>query len=191
MLDLQPATFDEFLSEAKRGNVVPVVRSVLADLQMPRMDGLTLLSELGPCSQQRMAEEMGVSGTMVVQVVDALEREGLVERRRNPKDRRANALHLTRKGGTCVLTGMTSQLTRSVNIDLQDFILMNKSLAGTVFGSCNPRADITRLARLYQTGRLQLDEMITRRYRLDDINGAYRDLINGEIIRGIIDFGIA
>jgi anthranilate synthase component 1 len=35
MIDLQPATFDEFLSEAKRGNVVPVVRSVLADLQTP------------------------------------------------------------------------------------------------------------------------------------------------------------
>lgn len=35
MTDLQPATFDEFLSEAKRGNVVPVVRSVLADLQTP------------------------------------------------------------------------------------------------------------------------------------------------------------
>ena len=35
MIDLQPATFEEFLSEAKRGNVVPVVRSVLADLQTP------------------------------------------------------------------------------------------------------------------------------------------------------------
>jgi NDMA-dependent alcohol dehydrogenase len=102
-----------------------------------------------------------------------------------------DALQLTRKGGTCVLTGMTSQLTRSVNIDLQDFILMNKSLAGTVFGSCNPRADIARLARLYQAGQLQLDEMITRRYRLDDINEAYRDLLNGEIIRGIIDYEMA
>jgi anthranilate synthase component 1 len=35
MLDLQPATFDDFLREATRGNVVPVVRSVLADLQTP------------------------------------------------------------------------------------------------------------------------------------------------------------
>ena len=102
-----------------------------------------------------------------------------------------DALKLTRKGGTCVLTGMTSQLTRSVNIDLQEFILMNKTLAGTIFGSCNPKADIFRLARLYQTGQLQLDEMITRRYRLEDINQAYEDLRNGEIIRGIIDFGIA
>jgi Zn-dependent alcohol dehydrogenase len=97
---------------------------------------------------------------------------------------------LTRKGGTCVLTGMTSQLTHSVKIDLQDFILMNKNLAGTVFGSCNPKADIYRLAKLYQTGQLLLDEMITRKYRLDDINEAYTDLLNGEIIRGVIDFGV-
>ena len=59
---------------------------------------------------------------------------------------------------------------------------------GTVFGSCNPRTDIARLARLYQSGQLQLDEMITKRYRLDDINDAYADLLNGEIIRGVIDF---
>lgn len=35
MLDLQPSTFEDFLNEAKRGNVVPVVRSALADLQTP------------------------------------------------------------------------------------------------------------------------------------------------------------
>jgi Zn-dependent alcohol dehydrogenase len=98
---------------------------------------------------------------------------------------------LTRKGGTCVLTGMTSQLTQSVKINLQDFILMNKTLAGTIFGSCNMKSDIDRLARLYQSGQLMLDEMITKRYRLDDINDAYADLLNGEIIRGIIDFGVA
>ncbi|MEM6109084.1 Zn-dependent alcohol dehydrogenase [Mycobacterium sp. 050272] len=101
-----------------------------------------------------------------------------------------DAVRLTRKGGTCVLTGMTSQLTSSVKIDLQDFILSNKSLAGTVFGSCNPKADVFRLARLYQTGRLLLDEMITRRYHLDDINDAYDDLRNGRIVRGVIDFEI-
>ncbi len=98
---------------------------------------------------------------------------------------------LTRKGGTCVLTGMTSQLTQSVKINLQEFILMNKTLAGTIFGSCNPKADIARLAKLYESGQLLLDEMITRRYRLDEINDAYADLLNGEIVRGIIDFGVA
>ncbi len=106
-----------------------------------------------------------------------------------PEDVR-DAVKLTRKGGTCVLTGMTSQLTHSVKLDLQDFILMNKTLAGTIFGSCNPKADIARLARLYQTGQLLLDEMITKRYRLDDVNEAYADLLDGKIVRGVIDFGL-
>jgi NDMA-dependent alcohol dehydrogenase len=100
------------------------------------------------------------------------------------------ALSLTRKGGTCVLTGMTKQTTSSVAINLQEFILWNKSLVGTVYGSCNPRVDVARFARLYETGLLQLDEMITRRYRLEDINQGYRDQLNGEIIRGVIDFGL-
>jgi len=100
------------------------------------------------------------------------------------------ALGLTRKGGTCVLTGMTKQTTSSIAINLQEFILWNKSLVGTVYGSCNPRVDVARFARLYEAGQLQLDEMITRRYALDDINDGYRDLLNGEIIRGVIDFAL-
>jgi NDMA-dependent alcohol dehydrogenase len=100
------------------------------------------------------------------------------------------ALSLTRKGGTCVLTGMTKQTTSSVAMNLQEFILWNKNLVGTVYGSCNPRVDVARFARLYETGLLQLDEMITRRYRLDDINDGYRDQLNGEIIRGVIDFSL-
>ncbi|TVS84041.1 Zn-dependent alcohol dehydrogenase [Mycobacterium helveticum] len=99
------------------------------------------------------------------------------------------ALALTRKGGTCVLTGLPAPALRSVALALQDFILMNKTLCGTVFGSCNPKSDIPMLATLYGSGRLLLDEMITRRYGLDDINDAYADLASGQLIRGVIDFG--
>ncbi|WP_082962449.1 NDMA-dependent alcohol dehydrogenase [Mycobacterium sp. E342] len=100
------------------------------------------------------------------------------------------ALALTRKGGTCVLTGLPSPALGSIAIALQDFILMNKTLCGTVFGSCNPKGDIALLATLYESGRLLLDEMITKRYRLDDINDAYADLTAGRLIRGVIDFGL-
>ncbi len=101
------------------------------------------------------------------------------------------ALSLTRKGGTCVLTGMSASMTGSIAINLQEFTLWNKTIAGTVYGSCNPRVDVARFARLYEAGLLQLDEMITRRYALDEINEGYRDLLNGEIIRGVIDFGLS
>ncbi|WP_046302145.1 MULTISPECIES: Zn-dependent alcohol dehydrogenase [unclassified Mycobacterium] len=99
------------------------------------------------------------------------------------------ALRLTRKAGICVLTGMAVQGTRT-SIDPQDMMLMNKTLCGTVFGSCNPRTDIPLLATLYDAGHLQLDEMVTKRYRLDEVNQAYEDLAGGELIRGVIDFGL-
>lgn len=59
---------------------------------------LAALDAIGPCSQQRLSGEVALSGTMIVQLVDALERDGLVERRRSQTDRRVNALHLTEKG---------------------------------------------------------------------------------------------
>ena len=100
------------------------------------------------------------------------------------------ALELTRKGGTCVLTGLPSPGLNSIAVTLQDFILMNKTLCGNVFGSCNPKSDIPLLAGLYESGQLLLDEMITKRYRLDEINLAYADKGAGELIRGVIDFGV-
>jgi DNA-binding MarR family transcriptional regulator len=56
-------------------------------------------------SQQSLAEELGVVPSRVVALVDNLERKGLIERRRNPQDRRNYALHLTTEG-THVMTKM-------------------------------------------------------------------------------------
>ncbi len=100
------------------------------------------------------------------------------------------ALALTRKGGHCVLVGMAAPGPQPVMLDLQDIVLMNKNLSGTVFGSCNPRSEIPMLATMYASGQLQLDEMVTRRYRLDEINEGFEDLDRGELVRGVIDFGI-
>ncbi|AFM17260.1 oxidoreductase, Rxyl_3153 family [Mycolicibacterium chubuense NBB4] len=97
-------------------------------------------------------------------------------------------LALTRKGGNCVVTGLAAPDTRTMSCDVQEFTLMNKSLHGTVFGSCNQNSDIAALTRLYFSGQLMLDEMITRRYRLDEVNDAYRHLLAGKLIRGVIEF---
>jgi len=49
-------------------------------------------------SQQALAEVMGLNATRMVFLVDELEQRGLVERRRNPADRRSHALYLTDRG---------------------------------------------------------------------------------------------
>ena len=53
-------------------------------------------------SQQAIAELMGLNATRMVFLTDELEKLGLVERRRNPADRRSHALHLT-EAGTAML----------------------------------------------------------------------------------------
>jgi DNA-binding MarR family transcriptional regulator len=59
---------------------------------------LVTLDELGPTSQQALTNGMRVSATMVTQIVDDLERLGLVERRRNPTDRRSYTVTMTTEG---------------------------------------------------------------------------------------------
>jgi DNA-binding MarR family transcriptional regulator len=59
---------------------------------------LSALAEAGPLSQQRLAERLRVNRTSMVAAADALERDGLVERRRDPADRRSYALHMTDAG---------------------------------------------------------------------------------------------
>ena len=64
--------------------------------------------------------------------------------------------------------------------------VMQKQLVGSIFGSANPRRDIPRLLRMYQEGRLKLDELVTNTYSLDDINVGYQAMRDGENIRGVI-----
>lgn len=101
----------------------------------------------------------------------------------------AAGLAMTRKGGTCVITGMSPQTLTAIDINMQDFTLMNKTLCGTVLGSMNPRSDVPMLLELYRSGQLKLDEMITTTYSLDEINQGYEDLRNDRNIRGVITFG--
>jgi S-(hydroxymethyl)glutathione dehydrogenase/alcohol dehydrogenase len=61
-----------------------------------------------------------------------------------------------------------------------------RRIQGHVFGMCNPLYDIPRLLALYREGRVKLDELITRRYSLAEINAGYQDLDDGKIIRGVV-----
>jgi NDMA-dependent alcohol dehydrogenase len=59
-------------------------------------------------------------------------------------------------------------------------------IQGTLCGHCNPLADLPRLMDLYRTGDLKLDELITKRYALDQVNDMYHDMLDGKNMRGVI-----
>jgi Zn-dependent alcohol dehydrogenase len=103
-------------------------------------------------------------------------------------DLMADALTLTGKGGTCVVTGVAPQSQTECSINLFELAMWQKEVRGVVFGAANPRFDIPNLLGLYRSGQLKLDELITRTYTLDQINQGYQDMLDGVNIRGVITF---
>ncbi|MBB5167880.1 NDMA-dependent alcohol dehydrogenase [Mycobacterium sp. AZCC_0083] len=99
-----------------------------------------------------------------------------------------NYVNLTSKGGTCVLTAIGSMLDTNVTLNLAMLTLMQKNLQGTIFGGGNPHYDIPQLLSMYKAGKLNLDDMITRQYKLEQINDGYTDMLEGRNIRGVIRY---
>ena len=95
-------------------------------------------------------------------------------------------LGMTAKGGRCVHTSVAPIDENEVTMSLFDLTLQQKQLVGSIFGSANPRFDIPRLLRLYQEGKLKLDELVTREYDLSEINQGYADMNDGKNIRGFV-----
>ncbi|WP_344862228.1 MarR family transcriptional regulator [Amycolatopsis ultiminotia] len=68
------------------------------DLTPPQTGLLRVIARRPGESQQVLAAELGTPPTRLVALVDGLEQRGLIERRRNPQDRRLYAVHLSDKG---------------------------------------------------------------------------------------------
>jgi len=101
----------------------------------------------------------------------------------------APALDLTAKGCTTVVTGMGSLTEMDVQLNLFMLTMQQKRLQGAIFGGANPRYDIPNLLRHYMEGTLKLDELVTKEYKLADINQGYADMNAGNNIRGLIRYG--
>ena len=90
------------------------------------------------------------------------------------------------KGGTIVVTAIAPMTQTESSVNLFELAMWNKEIKGTIFGSLNPRSDIPKLLGLSREGQLKLDELITRRYTLDQINEGNRAMRDGENLRGVI-----
>jgi NDMA-dependent alcohol dehydrogenase len=96
------------------------------------------------------------------------------------------ATALAGKGSTVVVTGVAPMTQTESSVNLFELSMWNKEIKGTIFGSMNPPIDIPRLLDLYREGDLKLEELITTRYTLDQINEGYEAMREGTNIRGVI-----
>jgi Zn-dependent alcohol dehydrogenase len=97
----------------------------------------------------------------------------------------ADALASVRKGGSVVLTGL-ARVDGQATVATFPFVMQEKRLIGSVYGSGDPVRDIVRLVTWYQEGRLRLRELVSRTYGLEAINEALSALASSDGARGII-----
>lgn len=89
-------------------------------------------------------------------------------------------------GGTAVLVGVPQT---TVELNAIDMLVNEKKFIGSIGGSCAPDRDFPKYLKWYDEGLLNLDAMVTARYKIDDINEATRALEHGEIAgRAILVF---
>jgi S-(hydroxymethyl)glutathione dehydrogenase/alcohol dehydrogenase len=91
----------------------------------------------------------------------------------------------TRKRGVTVWVGHAPMNT-PVTIDARTLI-NEKTVIGSFYGSARPHIEFPKLLALYKSGKLKLDELITRRFPLSEVNEAFAVLGRGEVARSVLE----
>jgi S-(hydroxymethyl)glutathione dehydrogenase/alcohol dehydrogenase len=95
------------------------------------------------------------------------------------------AWNCTRRGGTTVAVGAGSP-DESLSLSMFDLFYHSKALLGCVYGSADPERDFPRFLGMWRDGKLPIDQLVTQRITLDQINDAFAAMEAGEGARSVI-----
>jgi S-(hydroxymethyl)glutathione dehydrogenase/alcohol dehydrogenase len=169
-------------------------------VQGAALQGASSVIAVDPSPLKReMAEQMGATDTIDPSQVDPVARileltdgvgadKTIVTIDYVKPSHIGDAVNAVRKGGRAVIVGVPHPDLQHADLNLFEFVLFQKEVLGCLYGTSNPQADIARYLDLYRAGKLKVDELVTRTYALEDINAAYRDLLDGKNIRGVVRF---
>ena len=99
-------------------------------------------------------------------------------------DTALQAYNSIRPGGTAVIVGV-AKADEVIAIPALS-ILQEKTLKGSLYGSARPSVDMPKLLDLYMSKKLKLDELVSRRIPLDQVNEAFQWMEKGEVARSVI-----
>ncbi len=91
----------------------------------------------------------------------------------------------TRRGGRVSTVGLVSPQT-PFQLDVSGLVTGAKTLHGSYMGSCNPARDIPEFIRLYESGAFPVDQLITHRMKLNEINTALERMASSKALRQIL-----
>jgi len=98
-----------------------------------------------------------------------------------------DAIAAARRGGTATIVGV-GKITESVPMNALLLSMEGKTIKGSFYGDTNFQADFPMLLGLYRSGRLNLDDMISQTYSIDQAPQAFADMQSNKNARGVIVF---
>lgn len=93
----------------------------------------------------------------------------------------------TRRGGRTTVVGIGGK-DQQVTFNALEIFHWGRTLAGCVYGNCDPAKDLPVLADHVRAGRLDLSALVTERIALEDIPGAFDDMLAGKGGRALVMF---
>jgi alcohol dehydrogenase (nicotinoprotein) len=167
---------------AVQGAVFAGARNVIAvDLLASKREAAASLGATHTAANADEAQEIITEVTRGVGADQALVTVGVVT-----EEVITAAFTAIRKRGTVVVTGIAGPGKNTIQLPSFELTVMEKRIQGALFGGGNPFDEIPRMLELYRAGRLKLDELVTTRYGLEEVNQGYRDLLDGRNIRGLL-----
>jgi NDMA-dependent alcohol dehydrogenase len=126
--------------------------------------------------------------------LETAKRLGATHTATNVDDAREQLIDLTRgqmadligKAGRVVLTSVSRADEHSISLTGSPMVGWHKRIQGSLAGGSNPIFEMPTLLGLYKSGHLKLDEIITQRYSLEQVNDGYHDLLAGKNVRGVV-----
>lgn len=94
-------------------------------------------------------------------------------------------VELVRPAGTAVIVGVM-KATEMIELHGLTFIYGAKRVIGSFGGSAHPAVDFARFVEWAEQGQLDLGSMVSRRYRLDEVNDAFAATAAGEVLRAVL-----
>ena len=97
------------------------------------------------------------------------------------------AYDAARRGGVATIVGV-GRMEQQVSFSAFELFFADKQLRGSMYGGANVRVFMPQLLRLWKQGKLDLESMVSRRMKVEDVNDAFRAMEAGEVIRTVLDF---
>ena len=102
------------------------------------------------------------------------------------KETAEQSFEMLRAGGTATIIGMIPQGVK-IELDGASF-LRERKIQGSSMGSNRFRTDMPRYIEFYRQGRLKLDQLVSQRLKLEQVNEAFEDMLRGDVARSVITF---